>query len=193
MLLIFNKQEFSLLFRENCEMKNFILFGFKACGKSYFGRYLAQETGLCFIDSDQCIEALYTKEYGASLLCREIYKKIGNQAFRQLEYLAIASLVGMRNAVISLGGGTLIDPKNREILKNIGEFIYLEMDKEALKERLFSSFPAFLDPLDPDASFEALYQERKLIYEQIVAHKICLDGKPDEYILHQLKEIMHGK
>lgn len=171
-------------------MTNLILCGFKSCGKTTLGKKLAQEIGAPFIDTDHLLESLYEQEEGEPLACSEIYKKLGEMPFRQLEYRAVASLEGVSDSIIALGGGAVLFSENQIILQKIGLLVYLEMDQEVLKKRLFSGpLPALFE----DQSFEKLYQERRPLYEAISSHKILLDGKTDEQILNQLKKVMYGK
>lgn len=170
-------------------LNNLILFGFKGCGKTYFGTYLAKQIGYSFIDTDQLIEELH----GENLSNLEIYKKIGEQEFRKLERLAIASLSGVTTTIIALGGGAILSSENH--LEKMGQLVYLETTKETLKKRLFSQhpLPAIFDPSNPEQSFEQLYLEREPIYEKIPARKISLNEKSDQQVIDELIGIIYGK
>lgn len=172
-------------------MSNFILFGFKACGKTYWGKRLAQAMGLSFIDTDERIEDLYFKQHGEKLLCRDIYGKIGAKAFRMLEYQVIVSLEGVTNSIIALGGGTILYSKNRKILEKMGLFIHLIVDKETLKKRIVSQAPSALLG-ERGQYFEKAYRVREPLYQKISSRKVQLEGKKEHQILQMLTEITHG-
>ncbi len=167
---------------------NYILFGFKSCGKSSYGRKLSKHLDVEFIDTDKVVETLYHAIYGEKISCSEIYKKLGAQGFRELEKKAIFSLQEKKDTVISVGGGCVADPENVDFLVNLGKLIYLKVDKITLKERLFSfhEFPAFLDPLDPLTSFDKIYKERIMVYEKIPAACIDLEGKEEAEVMEDL-------
>jgi len=161
-------------------VNNFILFGFKGCGKTHYGRLLAARLNYDFIDTDHVIESNH-----GNLSCREISEKIGEAEFRIIETKVIKSLHVKKNAIISVGGGTVLDPDNVRILKNIGTLIYLEENKETLRQRMFNAIhlPSFIDKDDPIGSFEKTYQERKQIYENIDAIKLNISGKTEQEVL----------
>ena len=161
---------------------NLILFGFKGCGKTYFGKRLAEETGAPFIDSDALIE----KELGLS--CREIYQLFGEKFFRIFERRIIASLGKTKDSIIAIGGGAILDIQNQTLLENIGQLVYLEISKDILKSRLLSQqLPSFFNKDDPEGSFENMYQQRKPLYEAIPAIKVSLHEKNDGQVLQTLK------
>jgi shikimate kinase len=159
---------------------NFIFFGFKSCGKTHMARYLASQLRRVHFDTDHLIEQHYAEEYKESLSCRSISLKIGEAGFRALEKKIIYSLktipeIQNNAAILSVGGGAVLDPENRSQLSTLGQLIYLQISKEALKQRLLGNpegLPSFLDPQDPEGSFERMYRERKAIYESISVYRI---------------------
>lgn len=156
---------------------NLILFGFKASGKSYFGRRLSETLSCPFVDTDQLIQGSFCE--------------IGEAEFRKREHLAILSLEGLNNTIIALGGGAILHPESQLFLKNLGSLVYLKAAKELLKNRLLTQNPlsALLDKNDLEFSFERLYQQRTALYEAIPAHSIVLEEKSDEQVIEELKAI----
>lgn len=173
---------------------NLVLFGYKACGKTYFGKLLSEELGSTFIDTDNLIEEQFEKKYREKLTCRQITQKIGEKEFRKLEKFALYSLEQRNNMIISVGGGAVLDPYNCDKLKEIGKMVYLEISKDHLRQRIFNEgIPSFLDPKNPEISFEKMYNERKPIYEKIGVHKVNLQEKNDQQVLNELKAIAMKK
>lgn len=168
---------------------NLILFGFKRCGKTHFGKRLARRLYRSFVDTDHLIENLHAKETGKNISCREIVIESGSEHFRKLENEVIDSLSKYDNVVISLGGGAILNPQNQEKLAKIGKLIYLDVKKQTLKERMLSGqLASYLDPEDPDGSFEKMYAERKPLYDQVPAVRIVLEGKSEKEILDELEK-----
>jgi len=181
-------------FMKNQPYQNLILFGYKASGKTFFGTLLAQKLNSFFIDTDQLIEELYKKEFQEECNCRQISIKIGEEGFRRLEKRVIDNLNGVTHTIIALGGGAVLDPENCFALRELGKLIYLEVDKETLKRRIFASgIPSFLDPQNPEDSFEKMYEERKPIYEKISTYTIALHGKTDHQILDELTMLAQSR
>lgn len=161
---------------------NIIFFGFKGCGKTFFGSLLAQKINREFIDTDRLIE----KAYGGNSNCREIFSKIGVDAFRALEKNVIKSLGNIQQAVLALGGGTLLDNENYHFLKNLGTLVYLELDKEEVKRRHIEDMPSFLDHHNFHTSFEEMYRVRKTLYDALESVKINLNSKNNDQILEEI-------
>ena len=160
---------------------NIIFFGFKGSGKTYFAKRLALRLNRVHIDTDHLVEG----EFGSPSY--EIVRAIGEKEFRLLENKVIASLASFENSIISLGGGSLLDPQNQTVLLNLGKLIYLDTDVELLKKRILTGpFPSFLDPLDFETSFAKVYQKRKILYESFPALRIKTSGKSDETVLDEI-------
>lgn len=169
-------------------MTHFILFGFKGCGKTFWGQCFAHALEMPFIDTDRMVCELY----GEGRTCREIYEAIGAAEFRRLERLAVASLEGAAQSVIALGGGTILCPENRAVLAKTGLLIYLKASYETLKSRILKQpLPAFLDPRNPEEAFENYYLKTLPLYQCIPARMIDVDA---EQVIHQFKEaIAYGQ
>lgn len=149
---------------------NLLLFGFKASGKTHFGKLLANHLHRPFIDTDDLIVDLYGKKQKI----KEIYKKLGESGFRDLEKKAIGLLKGIENSIIALGGGTVLDPENVEMLQKLGALIYLKADGAKLKTRIFKDeLPPFLEGEKPEDAFWEMIQQREPIYRSIRAR--CVD------------------
>ncbi len=144
-------------------MNNLILFGFKNSGKSTLGKKIAKLLKCPFFDTDKILEM----RQGAS--CRELHLKWGELEFRRMEHEVVESLKGVSGSVIALGGGTVLDEKTRQLVELMGTLLYLDVEKHILKKRLLSApeRPSFVD----EDSFDAVYSERKLIYERIAYGK----------------------
>ncbi len=170
---------------------NLILFGFKGCGKTHFGKKLAQEMHRPFIDTDSLIEEFYAEQKGERISAREIYRKMGKEGFRALESEAILSLEKVKDSIIALGGGAVLDPSNVEFLKKLGALVYLEASPEILKERVMrEEMPAFLDEKDPSRAFIEMIHERKPLYESIPARRVNTENLDEAGVLAALRSIL---
>ena len=109
---------------------NIILIGFMGAGKTSVGRKLANRLGYFFLDTDQQIE----KQQSCTI--EEIFRYAGESAFRDLETKLLENLQNVHNTILSTGGGMFLRSENQEILKGIGKTVYLQVDRETLKQRL---------------------------------------------------------
>lgn len=170
---------------------NLILFGFKGCGKTTLGTMIATRMNRSFFDTDHMLEQLHAQLTGDQMHFREIYKKMGEDAFRALESNVIQRLKDVRNAVIALGGGLILNPENAAFLAKLGQLVYLNISKETLKKRLLSKeLPSFLNPSDPEGAFEQFYHERRSNYEAIPALSIDLEVKTQDQIVLELSALI---
>lgn len=142
-----------------------IFIGFFCAGKTTHGIKLAKEKDLHFFDTDDLIEEHF------KLTVPEVFRKLGEQKFRELEHEVLRSITE-KNAIIATGGGTPMSEANQELLKQMGELIYLQAPFQTLYSRILNRrFPSFADPSDPYASCEKIYHFRHPIYSGL-AHKI---------------------
>lgn len=109
-----------------------ILTGYRCVGKSSAGRLIAERLRLPFYDTDEMIE----KNTGRKI--REIVEKEGWEMFRQKEHEVIRSLKDLKEGVIALGGGAVMDGGNVECLRDNGIFVWLRAETETIIQRLES-------------------------------------------------------
>ena len=102
-------------------------------GKSTIGPPLAKDLGFEFFDVDAIIE----QSAGKSI--PKIFQQEGESFFRALEKQVLSQCVDKSNCVISLGGGTLIDPENVDTVKQSGVLIYLSVRPNSIWERVKKS------------------------------------------------------
>ena len=111
----------------------YYLVGYMYSGKSTFGRRLAQERGMDFLDLDRAFEARY------HYTVPRFFSAFGEKAFRQLETQLLHSTVDLDNVVIATGGGTPCHSGNMDFILAHGTAVYLRMTVDALVERALRS------------------------------------------------------
>lgn len=105
------------------------LTGFMGAGKSAVGRELARLLRRPFVDLDLVIE----REAGASVA--SLFARRGEAAFRRLERKALLRAAKRQGVVVALGGGTLLDPRHRALVKK-GFLVTLSCSRAELVRRL---------------------------------------------------------
>ena len=106
------------------------LTGFMGSGKSTIGPILANTIGWEFFDLDQVIEQK------SGMKVTEIFEKEGEEYFREFERNTLSELTNHDKAIIALGGGTVTDQKNIDLIKKSGKLIYLKVSPESAYLRL---------------------------------------------------------
>lgn len=157
-------------------------------GKTTIGRALAKKLDKQFIDSDHEIEA----RSGVSIPV--IFEIEGENGFRQRETEAIRTLTAKEGIVLATGGGAILRPENRELLKSRGTVIYLRASIHQILQRTAKDKNRpLLQTADPEKKLEELMREREPLYREIA--DIAVDtGRPNisslvQVILAQLAEL----
>ena len=143
--------------------KNFIaLVGFMGVGKSSLGRGLSKKLNFSHIDTDIAIEKK------KNMKINDIFEFYGENYFRELEQDIIIDIINNnKNTVISLGGGSFLNIKIREIIKKRCISIWLNANIDVIYNRIEHSKnirPLFSKTNKND--LEALLKKRSFIYKE---------------------------
>ena len=154
-----------------------VLLGFMGAGKSTIARNLAPD----FVDMDTLIEERLRMPIA------RFFAEKGEAAFRQIEEEVLADLL-KTDQVVSTGGGVVISKKNRDLLKQNPENIYLKADFETLYQRISADKdnqrPLFLNNSKEDLA--AIFNERQAWYEEVASKVIDVSKLSPEEIIEEL-------
>lgn len=109
--------------------RSIVLVGMMGAGKSSIGRRLAARLGIPFVDADAEIES------AAGMTIPEIFEKHGEPYFRAGEARVIARLLDNGPQVLATGGGAIMDPNTRELIRRKGISVWLKADIDVLMKR----------------------------------------------------------
>ena len=140
-------------------MKNIYLTGFMGTGKTAVGKELAFLTGMELIDMDDAIEAEQKERIP------EIFKKRGEEAFRNMETELLARLAQRGGLIVSCGGGVPVRNRNVEIMKKSGVVLLLYADARTIYERVRNSDRPMLADDMSIGRIEELMEKRRGSYE----------------------------
>lgn len=167
-------------------MKNIILIGFMACGKSSVGKRLSKELDMEFLDTDEWIE----QKEGTTI--SDIFATKGEAAFRTMETECLKDLLNRqgRPFVLSVGGGLPIREENRRLLAQIGTVIFLKVSPDTVFMRVRNDKTRpLLQTANPRGRIMDLMNARKGFYEDAAEYIIEADNKSFEEIMDEIKEI----
>ena len=154
-----------------------VLLGFMGAGKSTIARGLDPD----FVDMD----ALLEDRLGMPIA--RFFEEKGEAAFRQIEEEVLADLL-KTDQVISTGGGIVISPRNRALLKQNPDNIYLKADFETLYQRISADKenkrPLFLNNSKEDLA--GIFNERQAWYEEVASKVIDVSKLSPEEIIEEL-------
>jgi shikimate kinase len=130
------------------------LIGYRGSGKTSIGKLVARLLGMEYVDTDIQIQ----ERAGCSI--REIFADQGEEAFRDLETRALADLLASKElppTLIATGGGIIMRPENREMIKKMGMVIWLAVSPEVATARITAD--SFSDEQRPPLSDQSLAEE----------------------------------
>ena len=141
--------------------QNLSLIGLMGSGKSIIGKEISKIFDLNHFDSDIEIEKFSGKKISV------IFSKFGEDYFRDIEEKICLDLLEKKNCIISLGGGSILSSKVRNMLLKKSYTIYLKVDINILSKRLTSSKKRpLLKKVDICKKLEELYEKRKGYYNR---------------------------
>ena len=159
-----------------------VLVGMPGSGKTTVGRDLAKRLGLRFVDTDHEIEA----RTGVKIPI--IFEIEGEDGFRKRETQTLDDLTHESNMVLATGGGAVIRPENRALLRERAVVVFLSVPPPILWERTrHDRSRPLLQVSDPKGRLEELLKVRGPFYRE-VAHIIVEGGRGTPHAMVKLIE-----
>jgi shikimate kinase len=162
--------------------KNIVLVGLMGSGKTTVGRRLAHELNKDFFDTDHEI----IDKTGVTI--DHIFDIEGEKGFRKRESKILENLCQMSNIILATGGGIVILPKNRKILRNAGLIVYLSSSVDQLLRRTAKSKtrPLLENCTDRKKTIAELLEARDVYYREVASIVVDTTGKK----LHEVINII---
>ena len=162
--------------------KKIVLVGPMGSGKTTIGRRLARELNQDFFDTDHEI----IDKTGVTI--DHIFDIEGEKGFRERESKILENLCQMSNIILATGGGIVIVPKNRKILKNAGLVVYLysSVDQLLMRTAKSKTRPLLENSTDRKKTITELIKVRDVYYREVASLVIDTTGKK----LHEVINII---
>ena len=150
-------------------MSCLILIGMMGAGKTTVGKELARRRKLRFADCD------HENVARTGVTIPTIFEIEGEAGFRRRETQMMDELTLEPDIVIATGGGVVIAPENRALMRERGVVVYLNVPPQILYERTrHDRNRPLLQVENPRQRIDELYRQRDPLYRE-VAH-IIVDG-----------------
>lgn len=167
-------------------MKNIILIGFMGCGKTSVGKCLSETLGCEFLDTDELIEEKQQRTIS------DIFAADGEAAFREMETECLKSLLKRQGEgfVLSVGGGLPIRELNRELLKELGDVVLLQVTPDVVYKRLRNDKTRpLLQDKNPRGRILDLMSARRSYYEDAATHIVDVNERTFEEIVADILKV----
>lgn len=167
------------------------LTGLRGTGKTTVGKLIAESIGATCIDLDVLIE----DTAGQSI--SEIFASSGETSFRDHETQCLSKVAEQQESdrdyarVVALGGGAILRPENRNLIRDSGSCVWLMAAPETLAQRMASDEttadrrPALTD-LSPVKEIEKMLADRKSLYQDSSDFQIDTEGKSPEQVAAEI-------
>jgi shikimate kinase len=153
-----------------------VLIGAPATGKTQVGKRVAQYLGVDFIDTD----AEIVRKHGP---IPKIFATHGETYFREREREEVATAL-TRPAVVSLGGGAVLNPQTRGELAT-AHVVLLTMTRTAALERIVNNKRPLVTGIE---SWEKLAASRRDLYESLADYTADTSRRPITTIAREITD-----
>lgn len=169
--------------------RHLVLVGMMGSGKSTVGAACAAARAIAAVDTDD----LVVLEAGRTVA--EIFTTDGEAAFRALERRAVRDAIASPvPTVISCGGGAVLDPENRRVLRDHGFVVWLRATPTTLETRLGSGDPArpLLSGAPVGVTLARLLARRESAYEAAAHAVVDTDGRTVDDIVAEVLTVAYA-
>ena len=163
-------------------MKNIVLIGMPACGKSTIGYWLSKKINYPFVDVDRYLEEKENR------IISDIFSNEGEKYFRELETKYLKELSEKEGIIISTGGGAVKNKENIDILKENGIIVFLNRIIDDISRENHRNRPLLQNP----DNIRKLYDERIKLYRRYADIIIKNDDSMD-VIVDRIITALKGK
>lgn len=151
-----------------------VLVGPMGSGKSTVAALVAEHLGATALDTDAAVEA------AAGRTVAEVFAEAGEAGFRALERDAVRAALAS-DAVVSLGGGAVLDPATRTDLAAV-PVVALAVSWRCAAARVGDAASRPLLAGDPRARWEAVSAAREGLYREVADAVVDTDDRSPERV-----------
>lgn len=161
-----------------------ILIGPPGSGKTSIGKLLAKKKNLIHVDTDQEIETRTGRKIS------DIFLEDGESGFRKIERKVVLESLELDSAVISLGGGSILDGEVSKKLENEKCVVYLEVSISNAAPRVGFNTDRPLLVANPRQQWLRLFEQRRDIYESLGKFRVSTDNKKPKLVVEEILELI---
>ena len=167
-------------------MKNLFIIGMMGSWKTTVGKKLAEALDMEFIDTDDAIEEV------TEMKISDIFREFGEDRFREMETAFFIEKAKQTGQVFSTGGGIVLGPENRKVLKQYGTTFFLNASIEILADRIHNTTkrPLLTQSDNVQLRLEQIWQERESFYKDSAHHIIDTNNLNSTQVLDEILNLL---
>ncbi|MDH3606220.1 MAG: shikimate kinase [Acidimicrobiia bacterium] len=150
---------------------NLWLIGMMGSGKTTVGRLAAANSGLPFRDVDLIVQERLQRSIA------ELWEAGGEDAFRAIESTVVEELAGAAGAVVSTGGGAVLNLANRNAMRRSGTVVWLTASPAVLASRVVGDRERPLLGSGGEDRLAQLLAGRIEHYTDVADHTVSTEGR----------------
>jgi shikimate kinase len=172
-------------------LQRILLVGYRGTGKTAVGRILSDRLDWAFADSDDAVEAT------AGMSITNVFAAEGEPGFRDREAAALRGLCAHERVVVATGGGAVLRPENRELLRASGFVAWLVARPETIFYRLRSDPTTSwrrpnLTPAGGIEEVRTLLAAREPLYREVAHFVVDADAPSPEAVADAILTAWRG-
>jgi len=162
------------------------LIGMMGSGKTTVGEEVALRVGWPFYDTDRMITEMTGKSISS------IWADVGEAGFRVLERQAVAA-VPASDCVAAAGGGSVLDPENREKMADGGPVVWLRCGPRQLAFRVQPGHgrPLLEGHSPSEEALAEILEQRTGVYLAAATHIVDTDDRRLSDVVEEVMEILN--
>jgi len=164
-----------------------VLIGPPGSGKSSVGKALSRKLSRPWIDTDTEVESRAGKKIS------EIFLEDGEATFRSLERDVVDQVMGSEAAIVSLGGGSVLNEASQKRITTAKEVVFLDVSISNAAPRVGFNKDRPLLAINPRQQWLQLMEKRRPIYESLATITVSTDNKKPDQVADEIIEAIEQR
>ena len=164
-----------------------VLIGPPGSGKSSVGKALSRKLSRPWIDTDTEVESRAGKKIS------EIFLEDGEATFRAIESDVVDEVMGSEAAIVSLGGGSVLNEVSQKRITTAKEVVFLDVSISNAAPRVGFNKDRPLLAINPRQQWLQLMEKRRPIYESLATITVSTDNKKPDQVADEIIEAIEQR